>query len=172
MMVLGILLLAAAVVVAVELVLANHAHDSEINVHMWRWTWHFDALWLAVLGAAILVVAVLGLAMMRAGGRRARRLRRERRELAAENRRLAERADVAESAVPGPGYGPVDVAEPGPSAPGPSAPGPSAPVRGYGPPVGPATQHPRAAQPEPGEYPAPAEEPHARERVEGRPLEP
>jgi|GEM_PF-1811060 len=95
MIILGILLLAAAVVAAVELILANDGPT--ISVHLWRWTRHLEPFWLAVAGAAIVVVALLGLSMLRAGGGRARRLRRERRELSKENRQLAKRAQVAES---------------------------------------------------------------------------
>ncbi|MFN2519062.1 MAG: hypothetical protein ABR604_08490 [Jatrophihabitantaceae bacterium] len=166
MMILGILLVAAAAVAAVELVLANHA---QVDFHMWRWTWHFDALWLAVVGAAILACALLGLAMLKAGGGRARRLRRERRELAVENRRLAERADVAEttsrapasrgpaSGAPASGYAPADVPD-----------STHTPAHGYGPATGePVT----AMQPVPGEHSLRADEAQTRERVEGRPLE-
>jgi hypothetical protein len=95
MIIVGLLLLAAAVVAAVELVVAND--DAQITVHMWRWSWTVDAFWLAVAGAAILVAALLGLFMLKAGSRRQRRLRRERRELAKENRQLAKRAEVAEA---------------------------------------------------------------------------
>src|SRR5437879_6042734 len=54
MFILGLLVLAASVVAAVELVLANHA---PIDFHMWGWTWHFDAFWLAVIGAIIVTAA-------------------------------------------------------------------------------------------------------------------
>jgi hypothetical protein len=130
MIILGLLLVAAAAVVTVEMVVAN---DGLISVHMWRWTWDVEAFWLVVAGAGILAAALLGLALLRAGGRRSRRLRRERRELAAEsrdlaeeNRRLAERADAA-----GPGRG--------------------APMRGYAPATqpGPATQTSPAGRPVP-----------------------
>ena len=90
MLILGLLFLAAAAVAAVELVIANDT--AQVTFHMWSWTWHFDAFWLAVIGAAIITVAWLGLAMMRMGGTRAMRLRRERRELAKENAMLAQRA--------------------------------------------------------------------------------
>jgi uncharacterized integral membrane protein len=89
MILVGLILLAAAVVGAVELALANRG---SIAVHMWNGTWHVEAAWLALAGAVLLLAAVIGLMMMRAGGGRARRLRRERAELAAENRMLAERA--------------------------------------------------------------------------------
>lgn len=100
MIILGLLLVAAAAVIAVEMIVAN---DGQIAVHMWRWTFDVQAFWLAVTGAALIVACLLGLMLLQAGGRRARRLRRERRALAAEsrdlaeeNRRLSERADAAE----------------------------------------------------------------------------
>jgi hypothetical protein len=103
MIILGLLLLAAAAVGAVELILANGGGDPKIPVHMWGWTWHVDAFWLAVAGAAIMLVALVGLAMLKSSGRRARRLRRERKNLTAENRRLAKRANVAEATQAEPG---------------------------------------------------------------------
>ncbi len=96
MIVLGLIFLAVAVVAAIELVVAND--NAQVTVHMWRWSWTVDPFWLAVVGAAILVVALLGLWMLRAGGKRGRRLRRERRELRAENRRLAKRAEKVQPA--------------------------------------------------------------------------
>jgi hypothetical protein len=65
-------------------------------VNMWRWSWTVDAFWLAVAGAAILAAALLGLLMLKAGGKRARRLRRERRHLARENRQLTRRAEMTQ----------------------------------------------------------------------------
>jgi hypothetical protein len=93
MMLVGLILLAAAVVGAVELALANRV---TITVHMWNGTWHVEAAWLALAGAVLLLAAVIGLTFIRLGGARAHRLRRERRELAAENRMLAERARRAD----------------------------------------------------------------------------
>jgi uncharacterized integral membrane protein len=95
MIIVGLLLLAAAAVAAVELIVAND--QAQVTVHMWRWSWTVEPFWLAVAGAAILVTALLGLFMLKAGSRRERRLRRERRELAKENRQLAKRAEVAEA---------------------------------------------------------------------------
>jgi uncharacterized integral membrane protein len=89
MFVLGLILLAAAVVAAVELILANHG---PFTFHMWSWTWHFDAFWLAVIGAIVITAAWLGLVAMQMGFARGARLRRERRRLAAENEMLARRA--------------------------------------------------------------------------------
>jgi len=139
MIILGILLLAAAAVAAVELVIANDEHQTVF--HMWRWTWQIDAFWLAVVGAAVLFVALLGLGMLKASGGRTRRLRRERRDLASENRRLSERADVAEStpAARAEGY-----AHPGdPAAAGTHA----APAEGYARQDDPAAAPPTGTQP-------------------------
>lgn len=94
MVLLGLILLAAAVVAAVELILANR---SSVSVSMWDWHWQMDKFWLAVVGAGILLAAVIGLGLMRSGFARSWRLRRERRELAAENRRLAEQSAMADA---------------------------------------------------------------------------
>jgi uncharacterized integral membrane protein len=94
MFVLGLLVLAAAAVGGVELVLANR---DPVVVHMWNWTWHVDAFWLAVIGAVVITAIWLALGAMRVGFGHTRRLRRERRELAAENRELAKRARSAEA---------------------------------------------------------------------------
>lgn len=90
MVVLGLLLLAAAVVVGIELILANHGATSQVNIHLWGWHWNnVDAFWMAVAGAIIIVAALLGLALLKLGSARQWRLSRERRNLAKENRRLA-----------------------------------------------------------------------------------
>jgi len=135
MIIMGLFLLAAAAVVAVELVVAND--DAQITVNMWRWSWTADSSWLAVAGAAILAAALLGLLMLKAGGKRERRLRRERRQLARENRQLAQRAEMAQPTdaerfrdVPGRGYdGPPQSY--------------AGPARGYGAPAGTTTALPR-----------------------------
>lgn len=90
MVILGLLLLAAAVVVGIEVIIAN---TGPLTMHLWGWTWTWDTFWLAVGGAVILLVGLIGLACIQAGAVRSRRLRRERRALADENRRLAARAD-------------------------------------------------------------------------------
>lgn len=89
MFVLGLLILAAAVVFAVEFVLANH---SGVTFRLWNQTWTLDKFWLGVMGAAFLLAVVIALACMRMSLARSRRIRAERRELAAENERLASRA--------------------------------------------------------------------------------
>jgi hypothetical protein len=83
------------VVLAIEVIIAN---DATMTMHLWGWSWQMNAFWLAVAGAIILVVGLLGLALMQGGARRTRRLRRERRDLAAENRRLAARSERDERA--------------------------------------------------------------------------
>ena len=88
MFLLGLLLLAAACVAAVELILANH---SQVTFTMWNQHYTFDKFWLAVIGAAIMLAALLGLWMMSGSAARQRRIRRERKELAAENERLSKR---------------------------------------------------------------------------------
>lgn len=88
MFVLGLLVLAAVAVGSVELILANR---QPMTVHMWNWTWHVDAFWLAVIGAALITAAWLALGAMRVGYAHSRRLRKERKELAEENKRLAAR---------------------------------------------------------------------------------
>jgi hypothetical protein len=141
MIIVGLLLLAAAAVAAVELIVAND--QAQITVHMWRWSWTVDAFWLAVAGAAIVVAALLGLYMLKAGGKRERRMRRERRQLAKENRQLAERAEVAEATVPEP------------------VPDTDTAAQGYVAPAETTTAAPR-------EYAGPADETYAGDRVEGR----
>lgn len=91
----GLLLLAAAAVAGIELVLANR---DTVTVRMWNASWNVEAFWLAAAGAALLLVALIGLAALRLGAARRRRLRRRQRELAEENRVLAERARRAEVA--------------------------------------------------------------------------
>jgi uncharacterized integral membrane protein len=125
MFVLGLLVLAAAAVGGVELVLANR---DPVIVHMWNWTWHVDAFWLAVIGAVVITAIWLALGAMRVGFGHTRRLRRERRELAAENRELAKRARSAEARpVTRPlADGPPAQAQPYPAAP--AAPAATAPA--------------------------------------------
>jgi hypothetical protein len=98
MLLLGLLLLAVAVVVGVELVLANRA---PMTIHLWNWDWNVHAYGLAAWGGAIVLVGMLGLLMMSSAAARKRRLRRERRELAAENRDLSVRAERAERVARG-----------------------------------------------------------------------
>jgi len=92
MFVLGLLILAAAVVLAVEFVIAN---DSSITFSLWNQSWTMDAFWLGVMGAGFLLAVVLAFMLMRGAMARSLRMRSERRELAAENERLAARAKHA-----------------------------------------------------------------------------
>lgn len=94
MFVLGLLVLAAAVVGSVELILANR---QPVTLHMWNWTWHLDMFWVAVIGAVLITAAWLALGAMRIAARHQVRLRRERRELAKENERLAARVQGADA---------------------------------------------------------------------------
>lgn len=136
MFVLGLLLLAAACVAAVELIIANHA---QISFTMWNQHWHIAGYWLAVMGAAIVVAGLMGLWLMSGAAARHRRIRRERKELAAENKRLAERVPATpapRAAVPTNRAGNYPPASEYPPAPGAPAGGPAAPTAGQGVPPG------------------------------------
>ncbi len=96
MLVVGLILLAVAIAAAVVLIVQNR--DVTIDVHALGHTQSVHPYWIVVAGLAIALVGSLGLAMMRSGAARARRLRRERAELLAENERLSrDLADPAES---------------------------------------------------------------------------
>ena len=112
MIIVGFVLLAAAVVVAVALVVQNPA---TVTVHAFKWSWDVDLRWVIVAGLALTAIGLVGLAMMRLGGAHYARLRRERKALAYENKRLvAEQANPAEPAPGGPpaGYAQRPVAPP------------------------------------------------------------
>ena len=89
MFVLGLLILAAAVVFGIEFVIAN---DSQVTFKLWNQTWSMDAFWLGVMGAGFLLAVVIAVGLMRMSVARSTRMRAERRELAAENERLAARS--------------------------------------------------------------------------------
>lgn len=89
MVLIGLLLIAAAVAAAIILVVQN---DGTITVHVFNSDYHVAAYWLAIAGLAIMAVLALGLWAVRVGTSHRMRLRRERRELVRENRRLNERA--------------------------------------------------------------------------------
>jgi uncharacterized integral membrane protein len=91
MIVIGFLLLAAAVAAGVILIVQNRG---AIDVHALGGSWHLDAYWLMVAGVVILAVAILGMAIAKTATARVWRLRRERRELARENRRLSAQVDA------------------------------------------------------------------------------
>lgn len=91
MVVLGLILVLVAVVAGVVLVYENSGSDHTVSISAFGGTWQADAFWLAVVGAAILLVGVLGVALMRAGGKRGLRRRQERKQLERENAALADR---------------------------------------------------------------------------------
>jgi len=95
MFVLGLLILAAAVVFGIEFVIAN---DSQVTFKLWNQTWSMDAFWLGVMGAGFLLAVVVAVWLMRMSVARSARMRAERRELAAENERLAARSKHAATA--------------------------------------------------------------------------
>ncbi len=86
MIVLGIVLLAAAIATAIVLIAQNST--ATIDFHALGNTWNVHVYWALVAGMVIVLVALLGVAAMRAGTAHTWRARRERRELLAENRRL------------------------------------------------------------------------------------
>ena len=96
MIVVGFILIAAAVAAAVILTVQN---QRAINVHALGGSWRVDAYWLLVAGFVILAVAILGLVIAKTAAARVWRLRRERRELARENRRLSAQVDTSTGSV-------------------------------------------------------------------------
>lgn len=96
MIIVGFVLLAAAVVAAVALIVQNPA---TVTVHAFKWSWNVDMRWLIVAGLALTAIGLLGLAMMRLGSAHYGRLRRERKALAYENKRLVAEQAVAQSAT-------------------------------------------------------------------------
>jgi len=97
MILLGLLLVAVAVAAAVILIVQN-AHT--ITVHVFNSDYSVSAYWLALAGLAIMAVLALGLWAIRAGMAHRWRLRRERRELVKENRRLSERETALRERIP------------------------------------------------------------------------
>lgn len=89
MVLIGLLLIAAAVAAAIILVVQN---DHTVAVHVFHTDYNIAAYWLAIAGLVIMAVLTLGISAVRAGTAHRMRLRRERRELLQENRRLSERA--------------------------------------------------------------------------------
>jgi hypothetical protein len=95
MIIFGFVLFAAAVAIAAALIVQNPA---TVTVHAFNQSWNVDMRWLFVAGLALTAIGLLGLGMMRLGDARYKRLRGERRVLAAENKRLAKRPVAAEPA--------------------------------------------------------------------------
>lgn len=91
MVVLGLILVLVAVVAGVVLVYDNSGRGHSVSVSAFGGHWQVDAFWLAVVGAAILLVGVLGGALIRGGSRRSLRRRQERKQLERENAALADR---------------------------------------------------------------------------------
>jgi hypothetical protein len=89
MIIVGFVVLAVAAVVAVALIVQN---PGTVTVHAFKWFWGVDMRWLIVAGLALSAIGLLGWAMMRIGGSYNQLLRGERSVLAAEIKRLAERA--------------------------------------------------------------------------------
>lgn len=89
MLIIGLIVFAAAVASAVILIVQNRG--SVVGMHAVGHTWTGHLYWVLVAGLFIALVGVVGLAILRGGAARARRLRRQRTALLAENRRLSER---------------------------------------------------------------------------------
>ena len=121
MFLVGLILFAAAVAAAIIGIVQNR--HLVIDVHALGQTWTMHAYWVLVAGLIVAVVGLLGLAIINSGAERSRRLRRERRALARENRRLSKlaadnRDDIASKRAAN-AYPAVDV--PAPDRPMPAA---------------------------------------------------
>lgn len=90
MFLVGLILFAAAAAAAIIGIVQNRNHV--IDVHALGQTWTMHAYWVLVAGVIVAVVGLLGLSIINRGAERSRRLRRERRALARENRRLSKLA--------------------------------------------------------------------------------
>jgi hypothetical protein len=89
MIIVGFILLGLAVAAAIVLI-AQNPHGM-MTVHALGNTYTMHAYWVFVAGMIVLAVAAIGLTMMRSGVAYTARVRRERRDLAAENARLNSR---------------------------------------------------------------------------------
>jgi hypothetical protein len=95
-LIIGLIVLAAAVGSAVILIVQNRG--SVVGVHALGYTWIGHLYWVLVAGLIIALVGVVGLAILRRGAARSRRMRRQRAALLARNERLIERVrDPAKS---------------------------------------------------------------------------
>jgi uncharacterized integral membrane protein len=99
MILIGFVLVAAAVAAAIILLVQN---SGNITVHALGWHWHVPAFWLAIAGLAIMAVFVIGASAWRTAAARSRRIRRERRELARENQRLSKQVESTAQPAPYP----------------------------------------------------------------------
>lgn len=93
MIVLGLILVLVAVVAGGVLAYEN---TDLVTLRAFGGEWQVNTYWIAVVGAAILLVAVLGVVMIRAGSRRGLRRRQERKQLERENAALADRVRHAD----------------------------------------------------------------------------
>jgi hypothetical protein len=109
----GLVLLAAAVAAAVILIVQNRA--SMVHLNALGHTWSCHLYWVLVAGLIIALVGVLGVAVIRGGVIRARRRRRERAQVIAENTRPSEHVGDPEHSS----FFAGDAAATDPTAPGP-----------------------------------------------------
>jgi hypothetical protein len=89
MIIVGFVLMALAVAAAIVLIAQNP--DAMMTFHALGNTYTTHAYWVFVGGMVVLAVFAVGVSMMRSGAAHGARVRRERRDLAAENARLNER---------------------------------------------------------------------------------
>lgn len=118
MLILGLLIVVAAVVVGVEAVVDNAggAHQLAAGFTLFGYHLHVTSGRLFLGGVVVGAVGVLGLAMLAAGTRRSIRMRREltraRRDARAQQRTAPRPVEPEPVAVPEPPAGPDPVAEP------------------------------------------------------------
>jgi hypothetical protein len=84
----GLLLFAGALGGAATLVIQNGA-ESAVRIHVFGHSLTLQPYSIMAAGAAIALLALIGIVLMRMGAGRARRLRRQRSALLAENARLS-----------------------------------------------------------------------------------
>lgn len=96
MVAIGFLLFAGALGVAAALVTQNRG-ENPVRVHAFSHTFALQPHSILAVGAAIALIALIGVAVMLRGAARARQIRRERDQRLAENARLADRGAVPES---------------------------------------------------------------------------
>lgn len=89
MVTIGLLFFAGAIGTATALAVQNRGQDT-VSVHAFNHTLALPPYSIMVVGAAIAVIAVIGLALMRMGAGRVRRLRHELDALRAEYARLTD----------------------------------------------------------------------------------